>query len=193
MFAVTAQPEVLEADLAAGRVCCPGCDGPLSPWGFAPAREVRMLDGVRWLRPRRACCYACETTHVVVPAWSVPASARRRGGDRPRAAGQGARGWAPQDRVASWAPAGDRARLAAGVRAQGRSGADIGVALGARDRRAAGAQQAGCFAGCRGSRRAQARRQACRLNLGPSAGPWELAVALTGGLLHGRPRDPPDL
>jgi hypothetical protein len=35
--------------------------------------------------------------------------------------------------------------------------------------------------------------RACRLNLGPSAGPWELAVALTGGLLHGRPRDPPDL
>lgn len=31
-----------------------------------------MLDGVRSLRPRRACCSACETTHVVVLAWSVP-------------------------------------------------------------------------------------------------------------------------
>lgn len=32
--------------------------------------------------------------------------------------------------------------------------------------------------------------RACRLQLGMSASPWELAVALTG-LLHGRPRDPP--
>jgi hypothetical protein len=77
VFAVTAQPEVLEAVLATGRVCFPGCDGPLLPWGFAREREVRMLDSVRLLRSRRACCYACETTHVVVPAWSVP---RRRDG-----------------------------------------------------------------------------------------------------------------
>ena len=26
---------VVEADLAAGRLCCPGCDGPLAPWGYA--------------------------------------------------------------------------------------------------------------------------------------------------------------
>ena len=75
MFAVTVSPEVLEADLAAGRMCCPGCDGPLSPWGFGRVRELRTLEGVRSVRPRRACCHACETTHVIVPAWSVP---RRR-------------------------------------------------------------------------------------------------------------------
>jgi hypothetical protein len=33
--------------------------------------------------------------------------------------------------------------------------------------------------------------RACRLYLRTRAGPRELAVALTGGLLHGRPRDPP--
>ena len=34
--------------------------------------------------------------------------------------------------------------------------------------------------------------RACQLELGcgPGASPLELAVALTGGLLHGRPRDP---
>lgn len=32
--------------------------------------------------------------------------------------------------------------------------------------------------------------RACRLRLGITASPWELAVTLTG-LLYGRPRDPP--
>jgi hypothetical protein len=31
-----------------------------------------MLDGVRLLRPRRACCHACETTQVLLAAFSVP-------------------------------------------------------------------------------------------------------------------------
>ncbi len=74
---VVMSADVLETELAAGRVYCPGCDGPLSRWGFAREREVRMLDGTRWLRPRRARCGACETTHVLMPAWSVP---RRRDG-----------------------------------------------------------------------------------------------------------------
>lgn len=54
MFAVTVSAEVLEADLAAGRMCCPRCDGPLSPWGFGRVRELRMLHDVRSVRPRRA-------------------------------------------------------------------------------------------------------------------------------------------
>ena len=32
--------------------------------------------------------------------------------------------------------------------------------------------------------------RACRSQLRMRAGPWELAVALTGGLLHGHPPDP---
>jgi hypothetical protein len=74
---MTVDPSVVEADLAAGRLCCPGCAGWLAAWGHAREREVRMLDGVRSLRPRRAYCRACETTHVLLPAWSVP---RRRDG-----------------------------------------------------------------------------------------------------------------
>jgi Domain of unknown function (DUF6431) len=77
VFVVSTEAELLEVDLAAGAVCCPGCERPLSPWGFAREREIRMLDGVRSLRPRRARCRACETTHVIAPAWSVP---RRRDG-----------------------------------------------------------------------------------------------------------------
>ncbi|MDQ2897634.1 MAG: DUF6431 domain-containing protein, partial [Actinomycetota bacterium] len=76
-MSITVNPDVLEADLAAGRLCCPGCDRRLSRWGFACEREVRMLDGVRRLRPRRARCSACESTHVLLDACSVP---RRRDG-----------------------------------------------------------------------------------------------------------------
>ena len=71
------ESSVVEADLAAGRLGCPDCDGPLSPSGYAREREVRMLDGARSLRPRRACCRHCERTHVLLPAWAV---ARRRDG-----------------------------------------------------------------------------------------------------------------
>lgn len=65
----------LEQRLAAGRVLCPGCGGALSPWGFARERPVRMLAGVRQLRPRRARCARCERTHVLLAAVSLP---RRR-------------------------------------------------------------------------------------------------------------------
>ena len=74
---IVIDPAVLEAELAAGRVYCPGCGGSLSPWGYAREREVRMLDGSRVLQPRRARCGPCDATHVLLPAWSVP---RRRDG-----------------------------------------------------------------------------------------------------------------
>ena len=77
VLAMAVDLEVVEADLAAGRLCCPVCDRPLARWGFAREREVRMLDGVRSLRPRRAYCHGCERTHVLLPAFSVP---RRRDG-----------------------------------------------------------------------------------------------------------------
>jgi len=69
------EPEMVEADLAAGRLRCPACDGSLARWGFARERHVRTLDAVRSITPRRACCQRCETTHVLLPAWAVP---RRR-------------------------------------------------------------------------------------------------------------------
>ena len=67
----------VEAALAARRLPCPDCAGPLSAWGFAREREVRMLHGVRSCRPRRTLCGRCDATHVLCPAWSVP---RRRDG-----------------------------------------------------------------------------------------------------------------
>jgi hypothetical protein len=30
VLSMTVDPEVVEADLAAGRLCCPGCNGPLA-------------------------------------------------------------------------------------------------------------------------------------------------------------------
>jgi len=64
-------PEVVEADLAAGRIACPDCGGRLGPWGFGIERELRTLVGVRRLRPRRSVCAACRATHVLEPAWTV--------------------------------------------------------------------------------------------------------------------------
>lgn len=190
MFAVTVEPEVLEVDLAAGRVCCPGCHGPLSPWGFGRERELRMLHAVRSFRPRRSYCHACQTTHVIVPAWSVP---RRRDcaeviGAALLAKAQGdghrkiaARLGRPPATVRGWLRA--FARRAETVRSSALGWArTIDARL---ESRASGSS----FAGAVDALGIAAR--ACRLSLRTPAGPWEVAVALTGGLLHGRPRDPP--
>jgi transposase-like protein len=75
MLSITITPECVEAALAAGELACPGCSGSLSPWGFACSREVRLRDGARSVRPRRARCQACKATHVLAPAWLIP---RRR-------------------------------------------------------------------------------------------------------------------
>jgi transposase-like protein len=77
MLSILLSGDRLEAELAAGVLACPACSGRLGPWGYARAREVRMLDGVRSLTPRRACCGGCGATHVLCPSWSVP---RRRDG-----------------------------------------------------------------------------------------------------------------
>ena len=77
MLTVAVSEQQLEAELDAGALSCPDCYGRLSPWGFARSREVRMLAGVRSVRPRRACCGGCGATHVLCPAWSV---LRRRDG-----------------------------------------------------------------------------------------------------------------
>lgn len=72
MLVVIDDPEVVEADLAAGRIACPGCGGPLRRWGFASEREVRTLSGLSKLRRRRAICPRSGMTHVLEPASAVP-------------------------------------------------------------------------------------------------------------------------
>ena len=55
----------VEFRLASGQVDCPSCPGTLRPWGWARPRAVHGLAGV--LRPRRARCRACRSTHVLLP------------------------------------------------------------------------------------------------------------------------------
>jgi hypothetical protein len=60
----------VEADLAAGRLCCPRCRvGVLGGWGCARLRVLRTREGQRRLRPRRGRCreVSCLSTHVLLP------------------------------------------------------------------------------------------------------------------------------
>src|SRR5450755_1820481 len=77
MLNVAITPDQVEAALAAGELVCPACSGPLSPWGYARSRVVRLRHEACSVTPRRAQCPACESTHVISPAWLVP---RRRDG-----------------------------------------------------------------------------------------------------------------
>jgi hypothetical protein len=52
----------VERRLRAGELACP-CGGGLMPWGHARQRSVR---GVGDLRPRRARCGSCLVTHVLL-------------------------------------------------------------------------------------------------------------------------------
>jgi hypothetical protein len=55
-------PVEVERRLRAGELVCP-CGGGLAPWGHARQRSVR---GVGDLRPRRARCCSCLVTHVLL-------------------------------------------------------------------------------------------------------------------------------
>jgi hypothetical protein len=62
----------VEWALRSGNVRCPGCQGPLRPWGRARPRPIRLgASGDRLVRPRRARCAACRATHVLLPDWMV--------------------------------------------------------------------------------------------------------------------------
>jgi hypothetical protein len=64
---VGSDPERVESDLRSGSVACPLCEGRLGGWGFARWRTLRdSAEGV-WLRPRRARCRLCRSTHVLLP------------------------------------------------------------------------------------------------------------------------------
>lgn len=67
MLTVAGTGWVVEKELRAGRLGCPGCSGVLAPWGHAREREVRSAKASWWVRPRRARCPACGVTHVLLP------------------------------------------------------------------------------------------------------------------------------
>ncbi len=192
MLSIVITLERVEAALAAGELACPACSGPLSPWGFARSREVRLLHETRSVRPRRAYCPACERTHVISPAWLVP---RRRDGAevigealRLAASGAGHRVIArqlerPPGTVRGWLRA--ARRRAGSLRA---SGMRWTYAL---DPEAGPILPAGSELGDAVEALMHAVR-AWVLRFGPGrAGAWELAVWVTGGLLSGRPALPP--
>jgi hypothetical protein len=63
---VDADDEKVEADLAAGMLACPDCNGPLGRWGHGVERELRHLEAESRLRPRRSMCRSCRHTHVLL-------------------------------------------------------------------------------------------------------------------------------
>jgi transposase-like protein len=192
MLSIAISAQQLEVVLAAGELACPVCSGSLSRWGFARSREIRTRDGVRSLRPRRALCAECDTTHVLCPAWSVP---RRRDsaeviGEALRLAvdGDGHRRIARQlDR----APGTVRGWLRAARRRAGELRACASRHLVALDVQVGAVSTAGSELGDAVEAMMLAVR-AFRLRFGvvDQAGAWERAVWLTGGLLHGRPPPP---
>lgn len=66
MLIVGVNADLVESDLAAGRLACPCCAARLRPWGWARERELRSQTGTRRFRPRRAICAGCGTTHVLL-------------------------------------------------------------------------------------------------------------------------------
>jgi hypothetical protein len=67
VLTVAGTGSVVEVEFGAGRLCCPGCSSRLAPWGHARLRQVRVVDGWCWVRPRRARCSGCGVTHVLLP------------------------------------------------------------------------------------------------------------------------------
>ncbi|MDQ2898157.1 MAG: hypothetical protein M3Y09_21435 [Actinomycetota bacterium] len=192
MLSLTITQDRVEAALAAGQLTCPVCSGPLSPWGFARSREVRLLHETRSVTPRRARCAPCATTHVLAASWLVP---RRRDGAevigealRLAAGGAGHRVIAdhlgrPAGTVRGWLRAGRR-------RAESLRACAIRWMF-VLDPEAGPVTPAGSELGDAIEAIMLAVR-AWVLRFGPGhAGAWERAVCLTGGLLSGRPPLPP--
>jgi hypothetical protein len=66
------RPAEADEQLSTAGLKCPACAGTLAPWGYARSRSVRGRDGNLKLRPRRARCRDCRTTHVLLPATLLP-------------------------------------------------------------------------------------------------------------------------
>lgn len=59
----------VERQLSEGGLACPRCAARLRKWGHGRVRVIRLDDGTGWrLRPRRAICGGCGQTHVLLPA-----------------------------------------------------------------------------------------------------------------------------
>jgi transposase-like protein len=70
---IAADPDRAEADLPAGKLCCPDCGGRLQGWSRARARTVRQLAGGDLVvRPRRVRCQGCGRTQVILPSSCLP-------------------------------------------------------------------------------------------------------------------------
>lgn len=192
MLSIVITPERVEAALAAGELSCPACSGRLSPWGFARSRDVRLAHELRPLTPRRARCAGCASTHVLSPSWMVP---RRRDGAEVigealclAAEGVGhrriARGLGrPEGTVRGWLRAArqraESLRACATRRIVSLDAEPVAVTPAASS--LGDAVEAIMLA-----------VRAWVLRFGrDDIGPWERAVWLTGGLLHGRPLLPP--
>jgi transposase-like protein len=194
MLSSTLTTEMIETELHASRLCCPDCDGPLAPWGWARPRTIRQLNGSSTIRPRRAHCHACAHTHVILPACSVP---RRRDSAEvigvallAHANGDGHRTIAarldrPPGTVRGWLRTFRRRAGPLTASAQRWMHAIAGPRPVSLPHRQSPAWTAVNAIG-------QATRVA-KLQLGIAASPWEVAVVLTGGLLHGTTRQPTGL
>jgi hypothetical protein len=64
-------PAEVERLLAGGGLECPRCGGVLARWGHARPRVLRGRQGPVRLRPRRARCRGCGSTHVLLPAFAL--------------------------------------------------------------------------------------------------------------------------
>ena len=131
MLIVRDDPRVVEAELRAGELACPGCRAELRPWGHARLRTTRLAIGTERHRPRRARCRACKKTSVLLAERFFAAAPGRSRGHRPRPYGQSGRrrptgGGGPSCRtretVRNWFKAvGTRAAEFAGTSCPGRS------------------------------------------------------------------------
>lgn len=76
MMTVSDDAVIVERDLSAGRLACPGCGSRLVRWGWARARLIRegRVGRVQRHRPRRVRCTGCGSTHVLL---AVTLAARR--------------------------------------------------------------------------------------------------------------------
>jgi transposase-like protein len=71
VITVGANAAEVERSLAGGELECPLCGGVLARWGHARRRALRSARGLVRVRPRRARCTGCGSTHVLLPAFAL--------------------------------------------------------------------------------------------------------------------------